>query len=62
MLIVLQTSTGKESVNATFPVALTMIRAIRDYKERTGFYVGFKPAGGIRSAKDSLSWLALMKV
>ena len=58
---VIKTSTGKEAVNATFPVAFTMIRALREYHERTGHYVGFKPAGGIRSAKDCLSWLALMK-
>jgi deoxyribose-phosphate aldolase len=58
---VIKTSTGKEGVNATFPVAITMCRAIRDYYERTGFKVGFKPAGGIRSAKDSLSWLAIMR-
>lgn len=57
----IKTSTGKEAVNATFPVALTMVRAIRDYHHQTGFKVGFKPAGGIRSAKDALSWLALMK-
>ena len=57
----IKTSTGKEVVNATFPVALTMVRAIRDYYKRTGYKVGFKPAGGIRSAKDALSWLALMK-
>jgi len=57
----IKTSTGKEGVNATFPVALTMVRAIRDYHERTGHKVGFKPAGGIRAAKDALSWLALMK-
>lgn len=57
----IKTSTGKEGVNATFEVALVMVRAIRDYYERTGFRVGFKPAGGIRSAKDTLSWLALMK-
>jgi len=57
----IKTSTGKEGVNATFPVAFTMVRAIREYFERTGFKVGFKPAGGIRSAKDTLSWLALMK-
>ena len=57
----IKTSTGKEAVNATFPVALVMIRAIRDFYERTGYKVGFKPAGGIRSAKDVLSWLALMK-
>eukprot|EP00043_Microstomoeca_roanoka_P000669 m.28476 g.28476 ORF g.28476 m.28476 type:complete len:318 (-) comp10449_c0_seq1:351-1304(-) len=58
---VIKTSTGKEGVNATFPVALTMIRAIRDFYEHTGFKVGFKPAGGIRAAKDALSWLAIMK-
>jgi len=57
----IKTSTGKEGVNATFPVALVMIRCIREYYERTGIKVGFKPAGGIRSAKDCLSWLALMK-
>jgi len=57
----IKTSTGKEGVNATFPVALTMIRAIRDYHERTGYKVGFKPAGGIRTAKDAILWVALMK-
>eukprot|EP00039_Didymoeca_costata_P018575 m.334057 g.334057 ORF g.334057 m.334057 type:complete len:318 (-) comp17277_c0_seq1:27-980(-) len=57
----IKTSTGKESVNATLPVGLTMVRAIRDYFERTGYKVGFKPAGGIRSAKDSLMWLSMMK-
>jgi deoxyribose-phosphate aldolase len=58
---VIKTSTGKEGVNATFPVAITMIRAIREYYERTGYKVGFKPAGGIRAAKDALAWLAIMK-
>jgi deoxyribose-phosphate aldolase len=57
----IKTSTGKEGVNATFEVALVMLRAIREYHEKTGFRVGFKPAGGIRAAKDTLSWLALMK-
>ena len=57
----IKTSTGKEAVNATFPVALVMVRAIREYFQRTTYKVGFKPAGGIRSAKDALSWLALMK-
>ena len=57
----IKTSTGKESVNATLPVGLVMVRAIRDYRERTGQLVGFKPAGGIRAAKESLDWLALMK-
>jgi len=57
----IKTSTGKESVNATLPVSLVMIRTIRDFYERTGFKVGFKPAGGIRSAKQALEWLILMK-
>ena len=57
----IKTSTGKESVNATLPVSLVMVRCIRDYAERTGMAVGFKPAGGIRTAKQSLDWLSLMK-
>ena len=56
-----KTSTGKEPVNATLPVGLVMARAIRDYRERTGFAVGLKPAGGIRSAKDALDWLLMIK-
>jgi deoxyribose-phosphate aldolase len=57
----IKTSTGKEAVNATLPVGLTMVRAIRAYRERTGVEVGYKPAGGIRTAKDALLWLILMK-
>ncbi|HEX7960041.1 MAG TPA: deoxyribose-phosphate aldolase [Terriglobales bacterium] len=57
----IKTSTGKEAVNATLPVGLVMVRAIREYAERTGMAVGFKPAGGIRTAKQSLEWLSLMK-
>ncbi len=57
----IKTSTGKESVNATLPVGLVMVRAIREYVSRTGMLVGFKPAGGIRTAKQSLEWLSLMK-
>ena len=57
----IKTSTGKETVNATLPVGLVMTRAIREYAEETGMAVGFKPAGGIRTAKESLEWLALMK-
>jgi len=57
----IKTSTGKEGVNATLEVALVMVRAIREYFEKTGYYVGFKPAGGIKGAKDVLFWLALMK-
>jgi deoxyribose-phosphate aldolase len=57
----IKTSTGKETENATLPVSLTMVRAIREYRERTGRNVGFKPAGGIRTAKDAMAWLILMK-
>ena len=57
----IKTSTGKEPVNATLPVGLTMVRQIREYHEATGHAVGFKPAGGIRAAKASLDWLILMK-
>lgn len=57
----IKTSTGKESVNATLPVSLTMVRMIREYRERTGILVGYKPAGGISKAKDSLVYLSLMK-
>ena len=57
----IKTSTGKESVNATLPVSLVMVRAIRDYYEQTGFKVGYKPAGGISKAKDALTYLSLIK-
>ncbi|MBT8457510.1 MAG: deoxyribose-phosphate aldolase [Rhodobacteraceae bacterium] len=57
----IKTSTGKEGVNATLPVSLTMIRAIRDYHDATGFRIGYKPAGGISKAKDALVYMALMK-
>jgi deoxyribose-phosphate aldolase len=57
----IKTSTGKESVNATLPVTLTMVRAIRAYHAATGFKVGYKPAGGISKAKDALVYMAMMK-
>jgi deoxyribose-phosphate aldolase len=57
----IKTSTGKESVNATLPVGLVMARSIREYANETGMAVGFKPAGGIRTAKQSTEWLSLMK-
>ena len=57
----IKTSTGKESVNATLPVSLTMIRAIRAYHEATGYRVGYKPAGGISKAKDAITYLTLIK-
>jgi len=57
----IKTSTGKEGVNATLPVSLVMVRQIREYAARNGFMVGYKPAGGIRSAKQALDYLLLMK-
>jgi deoxyribose-phosphate aldolase len=57
----IKTSTGKESVNATLPVSLVMVRAIRDYYQLTGIKVGYKPAGGIQTAKQALDYLILMK-
>ncbi len=57
----IKTSTGKESVNATLPISLVMIRAIRDYYDRTKYRVGYKPAGGISKAKDAITYLTLIK-
>ena len=57
----IKTSTGKEDVNATLPVSLTMVRALRDYGGLTGFHIGFKPAGGLKTAKDAMNWMILMK-
>ncbi len=57
----IKTSTGKEDVNATIPVSLTMVRALRDFGELSGQIVGFKPAGGMKTAKDAMLWLILMK-
>ena len=57
----IKTSTGKEAVNATLPVSLVMLRAIRDYQEFSGHIVGFKPAGGLATAKDAMAWMILMK-
>lgn len=57
----IKTSTGKEPTNATLPVGFVMSRAIREYAQETGMAVGFKAAGGIRTAKQSLEWLSLMK-
>jgi deoxyribose-phosphate aldolase len=57
----IKTSTGKETENATLPVSLTMTRAVREYHERTGYKIGFKAAGGIRTAKDAIAWLILIK-
>ena len=57
----IKTSTGKESVNATLEFGLVMVRAIREYADKTGIKVGFKPAGGVSKAKETLSWQFLMK-
>ncbi len=57
----IKTSTGKESVNANLNTSMVMVRMIRDYQEQTGFKVGYKPAGGISTAKDCLGYLFLMK-
>ncbi|MEP7457578.1 deoxyribose-phosphate aldolase [Phyllobacterium sp. SB3] len=57
----IKTSTGKEEVNATLPVSLVMLRALRDFGEYSGQIVGFKPAGGMKTAKDAMNWLILMK-
>ncbi len=57
----IKTSTGKESVNATLEVSLVMTRAIREYQERFGYKIGFKPAGGISTAKQAMAWQSLMK-
>ncbi len=57
----IKTSTGKEEVNATLPVSLVMVRALRDYGDLTGHHIGFKPAGGLKTAKDAMTWMILMK-
>ncbi len=57
----IKTSTGMEAINATLPVSLIMVRAVRDYLEATGLKVGFKPAGGVKTSKDALAWLILIK-
>ena len=57
----IKTSTGKEGVNATLPFGIVMCRMIREFFEQTGHAVGFKPAGGIRTAKQALEYLFLMK-
>ena len=57
----IKTSTGKENINSTIPFSLVMVRAIRDYFDKTNFKVGFKAAGGIKSAKESISYLTLIK-
>lgn len=57
----IKTSTGKEAVNATLPVGLIMIRAIQDFYKLTNRKIGFKPAGGVRSVRDAIAWMSLIK-
>lgn len=57
----IKTSTGKESVNATLPVSLVMVRMIREYQELTGYKIGYKLAGGISDAKTALVYMSMMK-
>ena len=57
----IKTSTGKEGINANLPVSLVMLRAIREFHQRTGKMVGFKPAGGIRASRDAMSYLILIR-
>ncbi len=57
----IKTSTGKEPVNATLPVSLVMVRAIREYYQLTGYKIGYKPAGGIQTAKQAIEYMILMK-
>jgi len=57
----IKTSTGKVSPAATMPVTLVMLEAIRDYFYETGIRIGMKPAGGIRTAKQALAYLVMVK-
>ncbi|MGZ3497474.1 MAG: deoxyribose-phosphate aldolase [Vulcanimicrobiaceae bacterium] len=58
---VIKTSTGKVGTNATFPVAVTMSEAIRDYARWTGRRAGLKVAGGVRTTKQALTYLVIIK-
>ncbi|KAI1303137.1 Deoxyribose-phosphate aldolase [Halotydeus destructor] len=58
----IKTSTGKESVNATLVVGMVMCRAIWDFKYKYGRSIGFKPAGGLKTAKDALIWLEMIRM
>lgn len=57
----IKTSTGKEAVNATLPVGLVMIFAIQEFQQRTGQIVGLKPAGGVRTVRDAIAWMTLVR-
>lgn len=57
----IKTSTGKVGVNATIPTTLLMLQAVRDWFDETGIRIGVKPAGGIRTAKDAMKYLVVVK-
>lgn len=57
----IKTSTGKVTVNATIPITLLMLQAVKDWHDQTGQYIGVKPAGGIRTAKDAIKYLVVVK-
>jgi deoxyribose-phosphate aldolase len=57
----IKTSTGKVTVNATIPITLLMLQAVRDWFDLTGIKIGVKPAGGIRTAKDAIKYLVVVK-
>ncbi|MZE76495.1 deoxyribose-phosphate aldolase [Streptomyces sp. SID5475] len=56
----IKTSTGKVAVNATPPVTLLMLEAVRDFRAAVGVQVGVKPAGGIRTTKDAVKYLVMV--
>jgi len=57
----IKTSTGKVSVNATLPITLLMLQAVKDWFDQTKIRIGVKPAGGIRTAKDAIKYLVVVK-
>ncbi|XP_052863988.1 deoxyribose-phosphate aldolase [Anopheles cruzii] len=57
----IKTSTGKETVNATLPVGLVMIRAIQKFYRLTGKKIGLKPAGGVRTVQDAIAWMVMVQ-
>jgi len=57
----IKTSTGKEKVSATPEAAYVMCQAIKEYYNETGIQIGFKPAGGINSVTDALTYYTIVK-
>jgi deoxyribose-phosphate aldolase len=57
----IKTSTGKEKVSATPEAAYVMCQAIKEYFQKTGIRVGFKPAGGINTIMDALTYYTIVK-